>query len=54
MTLIVSIDSSIGFGIYWNSDGISINILWLTIDIIAKPKQVYFKELIEEYNRHGF
>jgi hypothetical protein len=54
MTLIISIDSSIGFGFIRNSDGISINILWLTIDIIAKPKHVYFKELIEEYNKHGF
>ena len=54
MTLIISIDSSIGFNFKWNSDGISINILWVTIDTIAKPKHIVFKEIIEEYNRHGF
>lgn len=54
MTLIISIDSSIAFNFKWNSDGMSINILCLTIDIITKPKHIVFKEIIEEYNRHGF
>lgn len=54
MMLIISIDLSIGFGIELRTDGISINVFWLTIDIVTKPKRVYFKELIEEYNKHGF
>jgi hypothetical protein len=44
----------VSIGYEKNADSISIQFLWIGIDIICKAKQQIFKEMIDEFNESGF
>ena len=54
VTIVIELSNDVSIGYEKNADSISIQFLWIGIDIICKTKQQIFKEMIDEFNESGF